>query len=56
MPQQTEDGHKGGRLVHAVGPVEQPDCVGVESRGRGAGPADCAEFVFPLYSFLFCHL
>ena len=22
----------------AAGPVQQPDCVGVESRGRGAGP------------------
>ena len=59
-----------GRLtqggVGAAGPVQQPDCVGVESKGREARPilpwstlpanTDCAEFVFPLYFFLFCHL
>ena len=80
--------------VGAAGPVQQPDCLGVESRGGGAGTAlahllttpipharpgvgyicglwvlpgwynsqskrtnaDCAQFVLPLYSFLFCHL
>ena len=26
-----------GWSVGAAGPVQQPDCVGVESRGRGAG-------------------
>ena len=25
----------GGGLVGAAGPVQQPDCIGVESRGRG---------------------
>ena len=29
---------KGGQSVGATGPVQQPDCVGVELRGRGAGP------------------
>ena len=29
---------KGGWSVGAAGLVQQPDCVGVESRGRGAGP------------------
>ena len=29
---------RGGWSVGAARPVQQPDCVGVESRGRGAGP------------------
>ena len=29
---------KGGWSVGAAGPVQQTDFVGVESRGRGAGP------------------
>ena len=31
----------GGWSVGAAGPVQQPDCAGVESRGRGAGPILC---------------
>ena len=27
----------GGWSVGAAGPIQQPDCVGVDSRGRGAG-------------------
>ena len=50
--------------VGAAGPLQQPEGVGVESRGGGPVPPwrtlranpDCAEFVLPLYSFLFCHL
>ena len=51
--------------VGATVPVQQLEGVGVESRGE-AGPVlpcrtlyantDCAEFVFPFYSFIFCHL
>ena len=47
----------GGWSVGAAGPVQQPDCVGVGSGGGTAlANADCAQFVFPLYSFLFSHL
>ena len=51
--------------VGAAWLVKQLEGVGVESRGEAwlvppwhtlHANADCAKFVFSLYSFLFCHL
>ena len=48
-----------GRGVHmwsvgAAGPVQQPEQTRAYA-GKRAN-ADCAQFVIPLYSYLFCHL
>ena len=47
---------KGGWSVSAPGLVQQSDCVGVESMGGRGWYRPGAQFVFLLFSFLFCHL
>ena len=42
---------KGGWSVGADGPVQQPDCVGGESRGRGAGPGRLCRIRRPFILF-----